>query len=363
MRFLQRDKIQKTILVISDLHLGAGDFIDDRVNFLEAFYYDKELIDFLNYYSSKDYENREIELIINGDFLDFLAVPFVRYFDDEFWSEEASLERVKIIINAHKDVFTAINNFLKQRKKKIVYILGNHDAELLFESVRKELLEEFEEGVRERFEFIVDNTNEYIPYEGIVIKHGHEYEIAHSYDPIKSISTNEEGRKFFIPPWGSYYVIRVINKFKEERRYIDAVRSIKSFLVRGLIYDTLFTLRFIFHNIFYFIMVRFIYVIRENRGVGIKKMFSFLIRELELFQDYEKLTEDYLKKNDKVRALVVGHTHEPIFRSYPSGKIFINTGTWTDMHYLEFDRKTQGSSLNYANFIFLKINKMMKIWI
>ena len=31
----------------------------------------------------------------------------------------------------------------------------------------------------------------------------------------------EDGSKYFIPPWGSYYVTRVINKFKEERDHIN----------------------------------------------------------------------------------------------------------------------------------------------
>ena len=87
MRFLRANKAQKTVLVISDIHLGAGTYVKGIKNFLEDFHYDEEMVDFLNYYSSGDYEKREVELIINGDLFDLLAVPFVEYFDDEFWSD------------------------------------------------------------------------------------------------------------------------------------------------------------------------------------------------------------------------------------------------------------------------------------
>ena len=83
MRFLKNDKFNKSILVISDIHLGAGYMVDGKRNYLEDFHYDSELVDFLEYYSSNEYAGREVELIINGDLFDLLAVPFVEYFDDD----------------------------------------------------------------------------------------------------------------------------------------------------------------------------------------------------------------------------------------------------------------------------------------
>ena len=109
----QNDNFEKTILVISDIHLGAGEFVKGKRNLLEDFHYDNELIDFFSYYSNGKYEERQVELIINGDFLDFLAVPFVNYFDDEFWSEEAALEKLKLITEAHKKVFNALKKFVE----------------------------------------------------------------------------------------------------------------------------------------------------------------------------------------------------------------------------------------------------------
>lgn len=343
MKFLRKNKTEKVILVISDLHLGAGDYVNGKRNFLEDFHFDKELVEFLEYYSQDSFQSKPVELIINGDFLDFLAVPFVPYFDDEFWSENAAKDKLKIIYDAHKEVIEALGKFLAQKDKKCIYIIGNHDGEMIFPSLQKQFKEYLPEGVRENLEFYLGG--EYTPEKGIVVKHGHEYEIAHQFDNHESIIEASDGTKYFIPPWGSYYVMRVINKYKEERDYVNQVRPIKSFIIYGLIFDTLFILRFLFANAYYFIMVRFLEIYQKN--MPLKQIFSNALKELELFQDFETLTQNFFDDND-VKALIVGHTHEPTFRAFPDGQIFINTGTWTKMTHLDFSKNQEQVNLTYA---------------
>jgi UDP-2,3-diacylglucosamine pyrophosphatase LpxH len=177
MRVLRKNKkLEKLILVISDLHLGAGAVVDGRRNALEDFQSDQELVDFFVYYSTGDYASVEVEIIINGDFLDLLAVPFVKCFDDEYWSEKASLEKLEMILKAHPEVMEAIENFLKHKNKKIVYIIGNHDGELIFDSLQKRFLEEFDESVRSSITLSKD-LHTYSPAVGVYLQHGHEYEL------------------------------------------------------------------------------------------------------------------------------------------------------------------------------------------
>lgn len=345
MRFLRKDKVDKSIIVISDVHLGAGAIVNQRRNYLEDFHYDKELVDFLNYYSTGDYSNRDVKLIINGDLFDLLAVPFVKYYDDEFWSEDASKEKLKMILDAHHEVIEALDKFLSQKKKKIVYIIGNHDAEFVFDSLQEMLLDKFKEESRKNFEFRFEE-NEYIPIKGVVLKHGHEYELAHQFDPKECIVEDDEGKRYFVPPWGSYYVTRIINKFKEERHWINAVRPIKSMLIHGFIFDTLYMLRFGLANAYYFLMVRFITFFKQTKSLS--DLFKMAKKELELWKDYELLTMDEISDRDDIQALIVGHTHEPVFRTYANGKMFINTGTWTQMYHMDFGKGGEIARLTYA---------------
>src|SRR5271165_3274101 len=73
--------IKKIKVVISDLHLGKGRTISGgSTNPLEEFYYGERLVEFFQYYSSGQFKDYEVELIINGDFLNFLQVDFRGHF-------------------------------------------------------------------------------------------------------------------------------------------------------------------------------------------------------------------------------------------------------------------------------------------
>lgn len=344
MKSHQKNNFQKVILVISDLHLSAGKMFKGKRNLLEDFHYDNELIDFLNYYSSGDYQDIEVELVINGDFLDFLAVPYVEFYDDEFWSEKAALEKLRMIMNAHRGVLDALKKFLSSPGKDIVYIIGNHDAEFVFDSLKKEFLSYFgEHAPKIRLE---NSISTHIPTKGICIQHGHQYERAHEFDQENAVIETVNGERYFIPPWGSYYVTNVINKYKQERSFINAVRPIKHFIIHGIIFDTFFTLRFVLSNIYYFFMVRFwhFYMVKKS----LRQVIDDIMRELELFQDYETLTRNFFEQNPESRVLIVGHTHNPALRVFNDGTIFINTGTWTRMVNLDLGQWNYGNLLTYA---------------
>lgn len=329
---------------ISDLHLGGGAHINGRKNLLEDFHSDDELIQFFDFYSSGEYQNKEVEIIINGDYLDLLAVPYVPYFDDEFWSEKASLQKLEMIIKGHPEVWDAMDRFLSAKNKKIVYIIGNHDAELVFDSLKKRFLEEFSQENREKL--LISNTiDTYKPAPGVYLRHGHQYENAHQFDPEDSIITSKKGEQYFIPSWGSYYVTHIVNKYKQERYYINIVRPFRSMIIHGLIYDTFFIIRFLIANFYYYFMVRFLHYYRLK--LGWKRIIEDMLKELTLFQDYETITRSFFQENEDAKVLIVGHTHEPIYREYIDKTIFINTGTWQKMVSLDLEPESS-YQLTYA---------------
>ena len=347
MRFLRKSNSEKTIIIISDLHLGAGHFYNGKRNVLEDFYHDEELIDFLTYYSTGEYSSKPVELVINGDFLDFLAVPFVPFFDDEFWSEEASYEKLERILEAHPEVMKALISFVEKKNKKIIYIIGNHDAEMILPKVMERFTEVFPVDLRNKVR-IMNSNDSHNPHPKITIRHGHQYEFAHQFDLEKSMITSVKGRRYFLPPWGSYFVTRVINKFKEERSYINEVKPIKNFIIHGMIFDTLFTTRFIFAVCYYFIMVHYIRFMKEYKKFDLMRFIEEGRRELALFHDLEELCKEFFKSNPDQKVLIVGHTHDPSMREFADGNIYINTGTWTKMINLDFRKKRNGHILTYA---------------
>ncbi|MCT4640711.1 MAG: metallophosphoesterase [Bacteriovoracaceae bacterium] len=346
MRFLRKSiKKDKTVIVISDLHLGAGYSYEGKRNVLEDFHADEELVSFLKYYSSGDYQNQNVELIINGDFLDLLAIPFVPYFDDEYWSEDAAICKLKIILDAHKEVMLALNNFVKSKFKTITYIIGNHDGEMVFKSLQQIFIKCFDEELRQKID-IKANIDLYRPIDGVYIEHGHNYEVAHAFDQNDSIVTASNDKKYFVPSWGAYYVTHIINRYKQERHHVNAVRPIRKFLIHGLIFDTLFILRFMIANAYYFVMVRLLLFKKTN--ASFRQMWDYSKKDLALFQDYEALTRNFFTKHEDAKVLVVGHTHEPIYREFLDGTSFINTGTWTQMISLDLDASHSYQKFTYA---------------
>lgn len=352
MRFLRKtNKAKKIILVISDVHLGAGAIVAGRRNPLEDFHSDKELVDFLDYHSCGEYQNLAVELIINGDFLDLLAVPYIKYFDDEYWSEKASLEKLDMIIKAHAEVFGALQKFLSQKNKKIVYIIGNHDAELVFDSLQERFLSEFGQ-LKDKITLDKD-IDTYSPVKGVYLQHGHEYELAHQFDPNDSVTESAKGEKYFVPSWGSYYVTHVVNKYKQERYHLNSVKPIRNFLIHSLIFDTFFIIRFMIANAYYFFMVRFLHYYRLK--LGWRKIIEESLNQLHLFEDYETLTRDFFREYFEAKVLIVGHTHEPTFREYADGTRFLNTGTWTRMVNLDLKHNLNDTQLTFAK---IQVNKL-----
>ncbi|MFQ3630306.1 metallophosphoesterase [Roseiflexus sp.] len=115
-------------LVLSDLHLGAGDRLDD-------FTANAELTALLHHYAA---EPGPTELILAGDTFEFLQVCLPDVPDLE-WSPRAAARRLETILQAHSEPVAALRSFLAQRENQVTVIIGNHDFELHYASAKQTL--------------------------------------------------------------------------------------------------------------------------------------------------------------------------------------------------------------------------------
>lgn len=109
----------KTTVVISDLHIGGDELIED-------FSCETELIHFLDYL---DINFKSIELIILGDFFDLWKV------------QEHEEDQVSYIIKRWQKLFNKFKEFGK--KHDIVILAGNHDHDLVYNKQYKKDLAEY----------------------------------------------------------------------------------------------------------------------------------------------------------------------------------------------------------------------------
>src|ERR1700747_2271140 len=133
--------VEKVKVIISDCHLSGGHIFEGALNPHEDFHFDEEMCDFFRHFSTGEYGEKngvpvEVELFINGDFFDFLNVPYEGEFEDVI-TEDIALYKVEAILKGHPKVMAALKKFAAKPGKSITYMIGNHDADLFFPKVRE----------------------------------------------------------------------------------------------------------------------------------------------------------------------------------------------------------------------------------
>jgi UDP-2,3-diacylglucosamine pyrophosphatase LpxH len=112
-------------IIVSDLHLGAGDRLDDFTS-------DAAFAAFVHHYVC---QHGPTELILAGDTLEFLQVRLPDI-DDHTYSNAAAERRAQVIIAAHDQVFAALREFVQQAGSQLTVLIGNHDFELHYPAAK-----------------------------------------------------------------------------------------------------------------------------------------------------------------------------------------------------------------------------------
>jgi UDP-2,3-diacylglucosamine pyrophosphatase LpxH len=237
---------QKLKFVLSDLHIGAG-HAREGGNQLEDFTADEELVNFLHEIQGKSKTERcEIELIINGDFFEFLQVPAVDQYDPgssypkEFYldsSQEASIKRLNIIAQGHPEVFNALSDFMhvEHPQRRITIIKGNHDVNLFWPGVKSRLREILgASGTRASLLLFAD---EFVSREKIYVEHGHQRaEKINCYQDFFNPRTFDDPNQLYYPA-GSRLVINSFNDIEHEHWFVDHIKPVTTLIWYALHWD------------------------------------------------------------------------------------------------------------------------------
>ena len=242
----------KLKIVVSDFHLGAGP-PDIGVNPLEDFVADEAFARFLETVRAEsNREGKEVELIINGDFFEFLQVPAVSEFDPQRMypaelyydsSQPASIQRLNLIVAGHPMVFDALADFIQVEKprRRMTLIKGNHDVNLFWPGVKQRLREIL--GATGRRASMLLFAERYVSREHIYVEHGHQY--AESLNRWSNFDDPRDGKnpdQLFYPP-GSQFVIEFFNAIERDRAWADSLKPLTALAWYSLEWDFLFAAR------------------------------------------------------------------------------------------------------------------------
>src|SRR5579872_4457617 len=115
----------------------------------------------------------DVELIINGDCFDFLAIR--PYLDDGIVTPDIALQKWQKISAAHPAFFETLRDFLRTPGRHITFMAGNHDAELAFMEVRNAVQQAICADTPAH-NVLLCETRFYRPLPDIHIEHGHHYD-------------------------------------------------------------------------------------------------------------------------------------------------------------------------------------------
>lgn len=178
-------------VIISDLHLTDAEPSRPRKEprhplwkkfKSKEFFIDNTLVQFLSEIEKKS-ENQPIELVLNGDIFDFdsvMALPEaplyqVNWFEKRrglFPKSDRSVFKIKVILEEHALFFKALSDFIK-KGHSVVFVPGNHDVELFFRPVQKEIITflDLNSMDEKRLRFV---EWFYISNQDTLIEHGHQ---------------------------------------------------------------------------------------------------------------------------------------------------------------------------------------------
>lgn len=323
----------RTILVISDFHLGAGPARPDGAsNFLEDFFHDGKLVEFLDRYASGDFEKAEVELVINGDFFNHLQV-WPEEPHPELMTEKVALWRTDEIMAGHPEIFEALARFAAQPRHRIAFMIGNHDMGLLWPAVQRRVVERLGPSARVHPDPVYAESQ-------VWIEHGNQQVAENRIDFDHPFLEAGEGGPIVNLPWGDLFVLRYLNRMKRSRPYVDKVYPFKLYLRWALVHDTLFAFKAAVMGIGYFLAV--LLRLGENRRFGRQHFFK-IVKEFSFPVKMDRAAKRIFALNPGFRIAVFGHGHQAAARRFGGGRQYFNTGIWNEM--ISLDLGTIGRQL------------------
>ena len=238
----------KVKIIVSDLHLGAGSFDLDQGNVLEDFIVDEAFAHLLHEMEEEsEAQGTDLELIINGDMLEFLQVPAMERFDprkayppEDYRSsaEEDSAKKIDLVIKGHPMFFAALREFIKPAnpQRQVTIVKGNHDVNLYWPAVKERIRQAVYATGEERAKLLIFEEV-CIRREGIYVEHGNQYaEKVNRVDNLEEPLDPEHEGQLAIPP-GSRFVIEFFNQIEWEKLWVDSIKPMTALIWYALAID------------------------------------------------------------------------------------------------------------------------------
>lgn len=231
---------RRRLVIISDLHISNGE-LDDFDQEIEG-----HLLTFLEHIAAGE---DGCELIINGDFLDFVqATPWSGASLESCttdgiplcFTEEQSVAKLSAIAKDHPRVFSGLQAFLAANERNLLVVMpGNHDPDFFWPKIRKLFCTLVGHGSTQRVVFNLSGPHRPMGYEWLWIEHGHRF------DPVNAffvgdkehwtreqppLLADRDGTLRLLECTGTRFLIRYLNGIDARYPFVDNVKPFSRFI-------------------------------------------------------------------------------------------------------------------------------------
>lgn len=200
----------RAIIIISDIEVSTGGMGDD-------FPHSDYFLSFFQKYNLGEFVDREVDLVFNGDTLDFLKTDIDGLYP-HLIDENIALIKLELIAEAHPKFFEAISIFLAHpgKARRVHFIVGNHDQEILFPKVQDRIIELCGGSGQVMFPGFEMRIGD------MLIEHGSQKDSLFQV-PADAPFVDFNGKKILNLPWASVTLLNVFMPIHHEIAGIDRI--------------------------------------------------------------------------------------------------------------------------------------------
>jgi hypothetical protein len=322
------DRADRLVVVLSDIEMGAGGLVDD-------FPHSGWLGALMESYGEPPYDELPVDLVFNGDTFDLLKTSVDGQYPRHV-TEAVALAKLRRVLDAHPGFLDGLRTFLRggRAPRRAHFIVGNHDAELVFPAVQRALSERV--GVPGVWfpGFAVDIGD-------LRVEHGSQG------DPMFQVDEHQpfvtwRGETLLDLPWGAVALLDTIIPLQERLYALDRVKP------RPRVFELLPEVRELLSNLFWRYFSRDWLPDLWSGSDPMRKVSWAMAKEV-LYRSttfdpdtsasthYQRLVSD----EDRYRVVVIGHLHSPSWWSWADRKV-LQAGCLRDEYVIDRDGTVLG---------------------
>ena len=315
--------MNKEIIILGDIEMGGGTLTDDFIS-------DKALSKLIYSLCNK---NVPVDLVLNGDTFDFLKCPYIVNHAASYprhITSKVSLAKFRLIYQAHTPVFDALKRLVQEKKNRIFFIIGNHDADLVHPEVQESIKEVLEDLGNVIFSF-------YYNEHGIHVEHGHQYDFLNKVNE-EHLFLDYQGQKILNIPWVSLGLISKFMTLKEQYPMLERITPHPLMFTHRQSVEKVITwqgLKYLLNSLVYYPLR---YYSDPTYTFPRELLREFYRRLKNVHWDVDEIVDIFKRKRKKKlhrnKIYVFGHVHKHYLEQ--NGKItIIHPDTWRDEYFLD----------------------------